>query len=340
MYAGKTTNGEKYTKAPLHVTILLIPQFSMLAFSGIIEPLRVANRMTGYRLFTWDVISVDGRPVTASNTVQVVADHAIHAVEATEFLIVCSSFQPERYETKALLGWLRKQACRGACIGALDTGSHILAKAGLLDGYRVTLHWEAIPAFHEEFPHISVSHKIFEIDRDRFSCAGGMSSLDMQLYFISQYLGRDMGLKIAEQFIYEQSRMSDHQKHGRALRHGLHNSKLLTVLDLMENHLEDPLDCDNLACQVNISRRQLERLFRTHLKSSPAEYYLCLRLTRARQLLQQSSLSVTEIALACGFSSPSVFARAYRSLFGHAPSQDRNILNPAMGGQKMGMVVS
>lgn len=319
---------------PVHVTILLIPQFAMMAFSGAVEPLRVANRMSGRLLFTWEVLSVDGGPVTASNGIQVVADHSIQDVERTEVLIVCSSFQPELYETKSLLLWLKQQARSGARIGALDTGCHILARAGLLDGHEVTLHWEAIPAFQEEFPHIKVSRKIFISDRDRFSCAGGMSSLDMQLHFISQYAGRDVAMKAAEQFIYEHSRKSELQRLDNAFKFGVHNSKLLTVLDIMESNLEQPIECEELSCLVNISRRQLERLFRTHLQSSPAEYYLRLRLNRGRQLLQQSSLSVLDIALACGFSSPSAFARAYRTAFGHPPSRDRNILTPVMSGRK------
>ena len=334
MYAQENVGGAKQAEAPVHVTFLLIPQFAMLAFSGVIEPLRVANRMSGHRLFTWEILSLDGSPVSASNNIQVVADHAIHEVERTEVLIVCSSFQPERYETKPLLNWLRKQARHGARIGALDTGCHILAKAGLLDGYHVTLHWEAIPAFQEEFPHISVSHKIFEVDRDRFTCAGGMSALDMQLNFITRYVGRELGVKIAEQFIYEHARKSEHQRLDNVFRLGLHNTKLLTVLELMESNLEEPLDSEELPHLVGISRRQLERLFRTHLKCSPGEYYLRLRLSRGRQLLQQSSLSVTDIALACGFSSSSAFARAYRTAFGHPPSRDRDILSPVMAGHK------
>lgn len=319
---------------PVHVTILLISQFAMMAFSGAVEPLRVANRMSGRRLFTWEILSVDGGPVTASNGIQVVADRSIQDVERTEVLIVCSSFQPELYETNPLLHWLKRQARSGARIGALDTGSHILAKAGLLEGHEVTLHWEAISAFQEEFPHIKVSRKIFISDRDRFSCAGGMSSLDMQLHFISQYAGRDVAEKAAEQFIYEHSRKSELQRLDNAFKFGMHNSKLLTVLDIMESNLEQPIECGKLSRLVNISRRQLERLFRTHLQSSPAEYYLRLRLNRGRQLLQQSSLSVLDIALACGFGSPSAFARAYRTAFGHPPSRDRNILTPVMAGRK------
>lgn len=338
---GKTTGTTfKFANIPstkgdlVHVTILLIPQFAMMAFSGAVEPLRVANRMSGRRLFAWEILSVDGEPVTASNGIRVVADHSIQDVERTEVLIVCSSFQPELYETPPLLRWLNRQARGGARIGALDTGCHILAKAGLLDGHEVTLHWEAIPAFQEEFPHITVSRKIFVADRDRFSCAGGMSSLDMQLHFISRYAGRDIAMKVAEQFIYEHSRKSELQRLDNAFKFGVHNSKLLTVLDIMESNLEQPIECEKLSRLVKISRRQLERLFRTHMQSSPAEYYLRLRLNRGKQLLQQSSLSVLDITLACGFSSPSAFARAYRTAFGHPPSSDRNILTPVMSGRK------
>ncbi|HXH01785.1 MAG TPA: GlxA family transcriptional regulator [Candidatus Competibacteraceae bacterium] len=314
-------------EGPEPIGFVLVPQFSMMAFFSAVEPLRVANRMAGRQLFSWHAYSLDGQPVAASNGMTVVAEAAIADVDYVPTLIVCAGFDPQQAEHKPLLGWLRMLARKGAALGGMDTGPHILAKAGLLDGCRVTMHWEAVPAFREEFPHIEVSDELFEVDGNRFTCAGGTAALDMMLHMIARKHGHALAVAVSEQFIHDRIRdRRDHQRMQLSSRLGVHNAKLLKIVEAMHQHLEDPLDSEALAALGGVSARQLERLFRVHLKDTPSGYYLKLRLERARHLLKQSDMSVMEVAMACGFGSASSLSRAYRARYGLSPRQDRSPL--------------
>ena len=323
---------EAYTgSGPEPIGFLLVPEFSMLAFLSGVEPLRVANRLSGKSLFTWHAFSPDGQPVIASNGMKMMVEGALDAVPALSALIVCASFHPHKSETKALLGTLRKLARRGLPLGAVDTGTHVLAAAGLLDGQRVTMHWEAVPAFREEFPLIEATDELFEIGRGRFTCAGGTAALDMMLHMIGLKHGRDLAVAVSEQFIHDRIRdRGTHQRMQMASRLGITNQKLIRLIEAMEAHLEAPLGGDDLSDLSGVSSRQIERLFRAHLKDTPSGYYLKLRLQRARHLLRQTGLSVMEVAMATGFSSASSLSRAYRARFGHSPRQDR--VEPTTGG--------
>ena len=306
------------------LNFLLLPRFAMLAFFSALEPLRVANRLAGCTLFRWRVFSHDGEPVAASNGMTILADAPIATAESLPNVIVCSSFEPQHHETPELLSWLRRLERRGATLGALDTGCHPLAVAGLIDGYRVTMHWESVPAFVEEFPQIEVTYELFEIDRDRYTCAGGTAALDMMLHLIAAKHGHALAVGISEQFIHERIRnRSDHQRMQLSGRLGVHHPRLLRIVEAMEANIEDPLSPKTLADFGGISRRQTERLFRDHLADTPTGYYRKLRLARARHLLQQTSMSVTEVGVACGFICASYFSRAYRAQFGCPPRTDR-----------------
>lgn len=311
-------------EGPEPIGFLLVPEFSMMAFMAAIEPLRVANRLAGQSLFTWHAVSIDGEPVTASNGMAMVAEARLDAAPSLSALILCSSFNPQKAETKTLLGALRKIARKGLPLGALDTGTHILAKAGLIESERVTMHWEAVPAFKEEFPLIEVSDELFEISPTRFTCAGGTAALDMMLHMIGIKHGHALAVAVSEQFIHDRIRdRGTHQRMQMANRIGVTNQKLIRIIEAMESHLEVPLDSVELSERAGVSSRQLERLFKTYVKDTPSGYYLKLRLTRARHLLRQTDLSVMDIALATGFSSASSLSRAYRVRYGHSPRQDR-----------------
>lgn len=304
----------------------LVPQYSMIALLSAIEPLRIANRLSGQQLYSWVLVTEDGSSVPASNGMSLLTDMAMNDVDLVSKLIVCSSFNPEYYDSKAAFNWFQRLSRKGVVIGALDTGCHILARAGLLDGYQVTMHWEAVPAFQEEFPNIVVVDKLFEIDRNRISCAGGIAALDMILHIIQRIHGRELALGVSEQCINKQIRdESDQQREKLSLRLGTHNAKLLKIVEVMSDNLEHPLSSQQLAAYVHVSVRQLERLFKQHLQNTPSGYYLKLRLECSRQLLQQSVMNVMEISIACGFNSPSHFSRAYRSKFGVSPKSDRII---------------
>tara|TARA_R110001583_G_scaffold103458_1_gene250682 strand:- start:6532 stop:7494 length:963 start_codon:yes stop_codon:yes gene_type:complete len=306
----------------------LVPQYSMISLLSAIEPLRIANRLSGQQLYSWKLVTEDGSSVQASNGMSLLTDMSMHDMGLISKLIICSSFNPEDYDHKAAFNWFQQLSRKGIIIGALDTGCHILARAGLLDGYQVTMHWEAVPAFKEEFPNIVVVDKLFEIDRNRISCAGGIAALDMMLHIIQRVHGRELALGVSEQCINKQIRdESDQQREKLSLRLGTHNAKLLKIVQLMSDNLENPFNSRELALYAHVSVRQLERLFKQHLDDTPSGYYLKLRLECSRQLLQQSVMNIMEISIACGFNSPSHFSRAYRSKFGVSPKSDRIILS-------------
>jgi AraC family carnitine catabolism transcriptional activator len=309
---------------PEPIGFLLIPHFSLMAFSSAVEPLRVANRLSGRRLFEWRTVSADGGDVAASNGMAIAADLPLAASAALPTLIVCASFEPEAGATGPVKAALRRLARRGTALGALDTGAFILAAAGLLTGTRATMHWEAVPGFAEAFPDIDVSDALFEIAGDRFTCAGGTAALDLMLAMIARKHGQTLAVAVSEQFIHDRIRArDDRQRMSLPRRLGLADSRLVRVIEAMEAHLETPLDNRRLAALCGVSPRQLERLFRRELKQSPSEHYLRLRLERARQLLRQTEMSVMEIAFACGYSSASCLSRSYRGHFRVAPSADR-----------------
>lgn len=310
-----------------------MPGFSMLGFSCALEPLRAANRFRG-PLYDWRIVSGDGAPVRASGGIAMVADQAIAEVTRADRVFVVAGYDPMDHYSPAIAAWLRRLDQFGATIGALDTGCFVLAGSGLLGREPVTLHWEAIPAFRESYPAVPVTQELFEISDRRITCAGGTASLDMMLQLIGREHGSELAIQVSEQFVQGRIRhRSDHQRMEIAARYGAHNRKLVQVLGCMEAHLSDLQTIDALAAGAGVTRRQLERLFREHLGDSPSSFYLRLRLDQARRLLQQTSMSIMEVSIACGFESASHFSRAYRARFDAPPSRDREALQGASGGR-------
>jgi transcriptional regulator GlxA family with amidase domain len=304
---------------------LLVPEFSLLAFSAALEPLRAANRASGRKLYDWRLISEDGGPVTSSSGVQVFCDTSLEDTPRLHMAIVASGrpTYPDR-ESRSVSGWLRRQARQGVRLGALSTGTYTLARAGLLDGYRVTIHWQHLSAFAEDYPHLDVTEELFEIDRNRITCSGGEAALDMMLALIALDHGRELATQVSENFIHERIRdNNDPQRMALRTRLGISHPKLLSVIAIMEENLEEPLPRADLAERVGLSSRQLERLFRKYLGRTPTRYYLELRLSRARTLLHQTSMSILDVALACGFVSASHFSKCYREFFSRTPREER-----------------
>jgi len=315
-------------------TFLLAPHYSMIALANAIESLRMANRMSGKTLYEWHTVTLDGQPVTASNGLTLSIDGALAASDRPDILFVCGGVDISEVVNEELLGALRAAAQSGVNLGALCTGTYVLAAAQLLNGYRCTIHWENIAALREEFPEAVISAGLFEIDRDRFTCAGGTASIDMMLNLIRDAHGQELATVIAEEFIRERIRgRNDRQR--VPLRHQLGTSqpKLVEAVSLMESNIEEPMSLDELAHHVGLSRRQLERLFQKHLNCVPTRYYLELRLRRARELLLQTSKSIVDIAFACGFVSAPHFSKCYRDFFGVPPRDERRLAQPEMKAQ-------
>lgn len=305
---------------------LLIPGFSMMDFAAASEPLRSANRMGG-DLYRWRTLSQDGEPVPASNGMSIAVDGALENLEAGDMLFVVATYDPLANLSSRLVPWLRKQDRLGVTLGGVDTGAFILAHAGMMKGSRMTVHWEAIDSFKESFPNLTVSHELFEIAGRRVTSAGGTASMDLMLELIAQAHGEELARKVCEQFVHGKIRARrDMQRPAIPQRYNLQNRKVQAVIERIEQNIDKDLDIDELASGVCITRRQLERLFRTELKESPAEFRQRLRLDKAKQLLQQSDLCIMQISMACGFESSSYFSRCYRERFGKTPRKDRAVL--------------
>ena len=318
------------TERTQHVGFLLIPNFSMIAFSTALEPLRMANRLSNRELYAWQTITVDGAPIAASNGISLDANCSLSELGKLDCLFVCSGEHVHENCGRTLLFWLRKLARSKLMLGAVCTGSYILAKAGLLNGYRCTIHWENMASMREEFPQVIVSSELFELDRDRLTCSGGTAPLDMMLNLINRDHGGHLAVAVSEEFICERIRgRNDRQRIPLRLSLGTSQPKLVEAVSLMEANLEEPMSLDELAKHVELSRRQLERLFQKHLNCVPTRYYLELRLARARQLLLQTTMSIVDVAFACGFVSAPHFSKCYRDYFSVPPRDERRLRQPS-----------
>ncbi|WP_247872588.1 GlxA family transcriptional regulator [Azospirillum sp. TSO35-2] len=306
------------------IGFLLVPDFSMIAFTASVEPLRLANHISGRTLYQWVLLSPDGGGVRASNGVAVLCDHGIDDAPPLPAVVLCSGVGGHWYDDKAVLSWLRRVAARGTHLGAVCTGSHILARAGLLDGYRCTIHWENLAGIAESFPEVEATGELFTIDRNRFTCAGGTSATDMMLHRIAAAHGEPLAIDIAEQLLHDRIRPGTARQHEAIQPNpGLECKELHDIIRLMQDNIEEPLDLATLSAMLGQSRRNVERLFRKYLDCSPARHYLGLRLKRARQLLSQTTMPVIEVAISCGFVSATHFSKCYRDHFGVPPRNDR-----------------
>ncbi|WP_298015479.1 GlxA family transcriptional regulator [uncultured Castellaniella sp.] len=305
---------------PVEFGFLLIPQFSMLSFSGVLEPLRMANRLVETPLYRWRMFTPENRAAPASNGLLFEPTGRMEAPGALDTLIVVAGIDANTYCTPDILGWLRRLAGGGVNLGATSVGPLFLARAGLLDNHRCTIHWENVAGLREEFPLLNITDELYEIDGQRLTCSGGTAGLDMMMHLIGQRHGYRLATAVAEQCIHPEIRKSQaSQRLSLRNRLNVNNPHLLAAIECMELHLEDTLSGAQLASQVGLSVRQLNRLFRSNLSVPPGDFYMNLRLERARALLEQTSMPVAEVSLACGFARTSHFIRRFRERFGHTP---------------------
>ncbi|PTW59828.1 AraC family transcriptional regulator with amidase-like domain [Breoghania corrubedonensis] len=306
------------------IGFLLIPRFSLIAFAAAIEPLRLANHLTGKRLYDWELLSRDGGSERASNGIAVGVGHSMADAPAFSALIVCAGIDGHWYDDRQVIAWLRRMATKSVPLGAICTASHILARAGLLGGYRCTVHWDSLASFSENYPEIVVTGDIFTVDRNRFTCAGGTAAADMMLHRIAARHGEDLAARVSEQMLHDKIRPAAMQQNAVIQQPlGIERQDLQAAIKLMLATIEQPLDLLTLAKRLGQSRRNVERLFRTYMNCSPGKYYLGLRLIRARQLLHQTSKTVQQVAVCCGFSSAAHFSRCYRDHYGVPPRSDQ-----------------
>ncbi len=316
--------------APETVCFLMISGFALMSYASAVEPLRAANRLSGRTLYRWHHATPDGRPALSSGGLSILPDLEVGTPEGFDTLLVVAAGDAATIDDRPIAGWLRKLAQRGVRLGGVSGGPFVLARAGVLDGYRCTVHWDHQTAFIERFPDLDVSRALFEIDRGRFTCAGGIAGLDMMHALIAGSHGRALAASVSDWFLSTQVRSGGRpQRLEIAARYGIGDARLLAVLARMEESLEEPLAREELAALAGVSIRQLERLFRSKLGFTLKDHYLRLRLDRGRALMTETSMPVSQVAVACGFLSASHFADAFRRRFGASPSQARRGPVPA-----------
>ncbi len=306
------------------VTFLLVDGLSMMSLASAIEPLRSLNRLLDREAWRWRLASLDGSVVAASNGIPLPTEPSEQALAGADYLFVCGGLRIQSIDERRYLAILRRAARAGIAVGSLSTGTYLLARAGLLDGYRCTIHWENRPAFQEEFPDLVCTDKIYEIDRDRLTCSGGTAAMDLMLHLIIERHGGDLARRVANQFHHDRIRDDhDNQSGGRLERLANLPPPVRTALRLMQRHTEATISIAQIAEKTGMSARQIERLFLRYLEMSPARYYLSLRIDRARELLLYSDRPILEVAVATGFTSTSHFAHWFKRLQGVRPSQLR-----------------
>jgi transcriptional regulator GlxA family with amidase domain len=305
---------------------LTLANYSLIAVANALEPLRMANRLVGKDVYEWSVMSLDGLASESSSGLKLTPAGALDKLGPVDILFVCGGINIREAVSPALVTALRRLADRRIALGGLCTGGYALAKAGLLDNFRATIHWENLSALREEFPRVLISDQLFTIDRTRFTCSGGTAPLDLMLNLIEGKLGARISQRVSEQFIVDRVRKDrDRQYVPLRARVGVSHRGLIRVAQIMEENIEKPLSLEKIAKATGLSRRQIERLFKRDLNCVPKRYYLEMRLRRARELLLQTAMPIMDITAACGFQSPPHFSKCYRSQYGYPPSAERKI---------------
>lgn len=310
-----------------HFSFLLLPDYSNLCLFNALEPLRAANYYIGRTYYTWSLVTLDGQQVHSSSGLTLPVDCALNEVarfKNLDTLIVQSSYNYQSHATPKAILSLQKNRHHFKNLGGFDAGSYLLAKCGLLDGYKATIHWAEIETFCEQFPNIDTTNTRYVIDRNRISSGGATTALDLMIALIRTDHGADIAKQVSDLFVFDTERSENTPQKERTTSLIEESSpRIARALRLIESNLEEPLPIPQLAKQAGISQRQLQRHFATTFKMTLEQYYLRARLRHARQLLRETSLQIFEISIRCGFSSRTSFSRAYKNMFGLSPSDER-----------------
>ena len=310
---------------PLRIGILPIEGFALMSYAATTEPWRAANLLAGRTLYEVINIAVSDLPVASSGAAEIRPEAGPRDDLRLDYLFVIAGGDPARYPGRSLSAWLTRQARAGVIMGGVSGGPIILARAGLMAGRRMTVHWEYATALAEISPQLMVERTLYVIDRDRMTCAGGTAPMDLMHALIAQHHGTDFARQVSDWFMHTEIRPpTGPQRSGLVERVGTHVPAILDAVEAMEGNIADPLHLEHLAQVARLSKRQLNRLFQDKLGHTTMGYYRMLRLERAQNLLRNSALSLTEVALATGFASSSHFSRAYAAQFGEAPSRYRH----------------
>ncbi|MEX1234489.1 MAG: GlxA family transcriptional regulator [Roseovarius sp.] len=310
--------------SPTRIGILPVADFAVMSYAATVEPLRAANLLAERPLYEVIHLGPGGHPVRSSGAAVVPIEARVGDALRLDILFVIAGGDVGAHDDPALYRWLARLAREGVHLGGVSGGPVILARAGLMAGRRMTLHWEYAEALAEAAPDLALERSLYVIDRDRMTCAGGTAPLDMMHALIARQHGAGFARRVSDWFMHTEVRPAiGPQRAGLAERVGSHAPAILDAVEVMESHLADPLDLAQLASIAGVSRRQLNRLFTEQLGTSAMRYYRALRLDRAQSLLRNSAMPLTQIALATGFANSSHFSRAYSAQFGQPPSRYR-----------------
>jgi len=306
--------------------VLLLPGFSQLCLASMIEPLRLANSLSGKCLFRWQLASLDGCQVASASGMALDVAGNIFSEEAAitasgTAVLVCAGEGVEHHATCELRHFLRRIHRAAVPIYALGTATWLLADARLLDEARCTIHWGKMAALYETFYGLAIDDALFVRDGSIVTCAGAFAGFDLAMELVGQFGDIELVRSICRHLAADRWRDgASAQSLLPGLRFGSGGKKLSRILQLMERNIEDPLSLEHIAREVSLSRRQIERLFERHLSTTPRQHYLTLKLRRARQLIEMTEMSVTDVAIACGFISASYFSKSFKEHFGVLPS--------------------
>lgn len=302
---------------------VLLPGYSLVALACAIDVLRAANIESNQELFRWQLVT-DRQRETSSSSGMTLPSNDFKTQQTPDVIALCGGDGSHDYSNVRLEKWLLAAARRKVTIGSLSDGAFVVAALGLFAKRRSTIHWKCQSAYRERHPDLDIRSSIFEIDGNRFSCAGGTASLDLFLKLVSKTVGKTVIGRIADNYFHDVIRDDDQvQPMADAFRVAAKSRDLSEAIELMEQRLEIPIPVTEIAQALDISHRQLDRLFQKHLSVSPAEYYRSMRLHRASGLLKQTDMSVGEIAVSCGFHSASHMSKFFARKFGVTPGAYR-----------------
>lgn len=310
-----------------HFVFFLLRDFTHIAFSCALEPLRIANLVSGKPLYRWTLASEDGKTATCSNGSVTLTHQGMEPTRHADRLFVISGLDVQTNTTPAVLNWLRRERAAGTPLGGICSGAYVLAKAGFLDGIETAVHWAWHDLFLEELPEVRLVRNVFCARPKIITASGGTAAADLMLHLIGKAHGVDLATEVADQMVYNAVREGTAaQRVSLQSRHGMRNEHLVRAIAIMEETIENPASPSIIAERLGISTRQLERLFGRYLNSTPKHYFMEMRLHRAQNLLVQTEQSITEIAMACGFQSTSHFSKVFRGFFGRSPLSHRTTL--------------
>ena len=310
------------SQQPLTLGLLVLPQSSILEVASTLDPLRSANRHLGLESYRWRVVSPSGAPVPLTCGIELPSNGPLAAADGADALIVIAGFKQWQEATPALIRDLARMAPRFAALGGIDAGAWVLARAGLLNGYKATVHWEDHEDFAAAHPRVETQPARFVIDRNRFTAGGAAPAADLMLHLIRARHGPALALQVAASFITT-ARDGHEPQISRKTADPRLDPRVAAAIARMETRLDSPETCAQIARALGLSPRRLEQLFNSNLGLTPAAYALSLRLQAARRMLTDTRHPLAEVALRCGFSSASSLSRACRAKFGQAPSRLR-----------------